>query len=257
MSRICGKMATELGLHFLNGIGFWNAFCLDNKETALKKMKDNELDFSPETTEDEFVTLFEEISVSYGSNKYLCLSNYKSLCQNPGDFFHDFPENSANLSTRCKAHIKYKECLIDYEEKCGEEIWGLYPHEDLEALTTFCDENSVLFHTLSDKGKCFNKFYQNYEKGAKDRVFNCFDEIKNKEMYELEYNQRYPEDYNVRSCFYDLQLAKCLTDVISEDCGETAKELTSQALKINKFKHTLCRDLPKEAAFFMNELDFS
>ncbi|XP_071042113.1 uncharacterized protein [Parasteatoda tepidariorum] len=157
------------------------------------------------------------------------------------------------------AHIKYKECLIDYEENCGEKIWGMSLHEDLETLNTFCDKNSVLFRALSDKGKCFNKCYQNYEKDAGNRVNNCFDEIKNKhpEKYELEYHQRYPEDYNIRSCFYHLLLVKCLTDVISEDCGETAKELMLQALKINKLKYTMCRDFPKEAAFFMNELDFS
>ncbi|XP_071039929.1 uncharacterized protein [Parasteatoda tepidariorum] len=259
MLRICGKMETELGLHFPNGIGFWNAFCLNNKETALMMMEEYELNFNPETTEEEFVTLFENNSASYGENKDMCLRNYKNLCQNPGDIRHDFPENSDDLSARCTAHIKYKECLIDYEQKCGEKIHGMSLHEDLETLNTFCDEKSVLFHALSDKGKCFNKCYQNYEKDAEDRVYSCIDEIKNKypEKYELERNQRYRKSYNIRSCFDDLLMAKCLTEVISEDCGETAKELMLQALKINKLKYTMCRDFPKEAELFMNELDFS
>nr|XP_042896707.1 uncharacterized protein LOC107454623 isoform X1 [Parasteatoda tepidariorum] len=259
MSRICGKMETELGLHFLNGIGFWKVFCLNNKETALKMMEEHGFNFTSETSEDEFETLFQDKSASYGTNKDMCLSNYKNFCQNPGDFIEDFPENSDDLSARCAAHIKYKECLIDYEQKCGEKIHGMSLHEDLETLNTFCDEKSVLFHALSDKGKCFNKCYQNYEKDAEDRVYSCIDEIKNKypEKYELERNQRYRKSYNIRSCFDDLLMAKCLTEVISEDCGETAKELMLQALKINKLKYTMCRDFPKEAELFMNELDFS
>nr|XP_042896706.1 uncharacterized protein LOC107454622 [Parasteatoda tepidariorum] len=259
MSRICGEMETELGLHFLNGIGFWNVFCLNHKENASKMMNEHGIDFNPKCTKEEFVTQFENKSANYGSNKDVCLRNYKNVCQDPGDFLHDFPENTADLSARCKAHIKYKECLIDYKEKCGEKIYGMSLHEDLETLNTFCDEKSVLFRALAVTGKCFNKCNPNSNELVEKRVYSCCDEIKNKDIvkYELEYNLRYPEDYNIRFCFYDLQLTKCLADVILKDCGETAKELMLHALKINKLKYTLCRDFPKEAAFFMNELDFS
>ncbi|XP_042896705.1 uncharacterized protein [Parasteatoda tepidariorum] len=261
ISRMCGKMATEMALHFINGVGFWKTFCLNQTEEAMEKMENLEFTFEPETSKEEFVALFENVSDSYGINKAMCLSNYRALCQDPGDFFHDVLENSANLSAKCKEHIKYRECSIDYEKKCNEKIGGMSLPEDLETLNTFCNENSVLFQALADRMKCFNEFYQFYGRETENRIDKCRDDeiiFKDREKYVQVYSRPYPEDYGIEFCFYDLEYMKCLADVISEDCGETAKELMLQALKLNKMQYyTVCKHFPKKAELFMEELDFN
>ncbi|XP_015927371.1 uncharacterized protein [Parasteatoda tepidariorum] len=54
VSKDCGELAKELGLHFIREAGPWNFICQDHQSKALKLMKDLNFTFDPKTSEEEF-----------------------------------------------------------------------------------------------------------------------------------------------------------------------------------------------------------
>ncbi|XP_042896704.1 uncharacterized protein [Parasteatoda tepidariorum] len=206
-----------------------------------------------------FITFlcFAVICCKFGMPEDFCSLSFNERCRRPDYLYDPFPVTSNQLLTRCSEHLVHRQCLIDYENECGKETWNIYGlHADMRTLNKFCEEGSVLFNSLVENGECFSTFPSALIDARLDK---CQSNIRSRdpEKYDEIFFVSNGNDDKKKQCFLDIMYVTCFIEAVSEDCGNTAKELVLQALNDNGMNNTMCTNYEDEAKIFMKDMNLS
>ncbi|XP_015927373.1 uncharacterized protein [Parasteatoda tepidariorum] len=194
-------------------------------------------------------------AVWFGNGENICDSSVRDVCQLPKqDQKLMFPKTAKTLERLCLNYIPFAECLVNYQEKCPSPEMPTMELTSsvLKAARTFCNNDSVWFKGVVHYGNCFEIFQSRL---PRDFTENCRNKIEmGTKLAYLNDPNNHPE---LNRCYNTIEVASCLAEKLSKDCGKASKELALHLIREIGPWNVVCIDYQKEAFKLMKDLNFT